>query len=171
MGHRYLGKNINLFLLIVIIISILGFTGVTTYFNQKYEVISNEYRNISKELKGKNLELITAKNELLQLKGTLNQTSTDVGKWDELYTDKVNELETTEVDLASEKAETQRLKNDVQSITNSFNEEKERSERLNTLHKGCELELGDCTHDLAYYSEYKDDFEACEDVCPDWETS
>ena len=127
---RYLGKSINLFLLVLLIISVVSLVGVTSYFSQRYERISIDNSNISMDLTMRTNELAAARNQLTEIKGTLNQTSIDVEKYDELYTEKVDELDSTKSSLTNERDENKKLKSELLSMTDQLADVTEENQGL-----------------------------------------
>jgi chromosome segregation ATPase len=160
MTKRYLGKNINIFLLVIIIISVLSFMGMASYYNKRHESISNDYGNITKEIRMKTNELIATKNELTELKSTLNQTSVDVEKYGELYTEKVSQLEDYRKKIDIETAENSKLKGELLKATNDLALEQKKNNELSIQLKEANDDLSDCKKDLRGC---RDSLEDCDD--------
>lgn len=161
---RYLGKKINIFLLAIIVISLIGIMGMSTYYNTRYEEISNQYKNISNDLKIRTNELITARNQLVQIKGTLNQTSIDVEKYDEIYLEKLSELENTKTSLESEVSQKEKIQKELLETTNLLSAKNQENTQLTNDLGKCRVTLQAARDDL---EDCRDDLDECEDLLPD----
>lgn len=158
MGKQYLGKNINMFLLIIIIISVGSLMGVTSYYNQRYQTIGNEHREQTLIMHNMSTELSITKNELAILQGKFNQTSTDVEKYDELYTEKVQQLQKTSSDLDQTLKDYEKTKADLVATTNSLKQEQTKTVQLQADVNSYKAKLSKC----------EDNLETCQsdlDVC------
>jgi len=148
MSRKYLGKNINMFLLIVIIISVGSLVVVSTYYGQRYETISNDYRNIANKLENESQELIAAKNEIVLLKGNLNETKVDKSKYDELYQGKEAELASLSGDLQDTRTELVSMTNNYVSQKKLATDYKQERDNYKKSLDICEDDLLDCEGDL-----------------------
>ena len=158
MTKRYLGKNINMFLLIIIIISVGSLVGISTYYNQRYQSISNGYKEKEDQLENISEELISTKNELLQLRGQFNQTSTDVEKYDSLYSEKVSELGDLNSQLSKAVKDYEKVKKDLVGKTNELKTEQDTTKALRIEINDYKDDLNSCKSDL---SDCDDELEDC----------
>ncbi|MCB9358305.1 hypothetical protein H6503_00080 [Candidatus Woesearchaeota archaeon] len=158
MAKRYLGRNINMFLIVMIIISIGSLVALSTYYNKRYEVISNDYSSLQESLNGNITELVATKNELVNLRGQFNQTTSDVEKYDSLYSEKVRELDSASSELAITKDRLDDTKSELLSTTNKLREQETKNSEIQTQLTACNQELSDADDDL---DQCYDDLSAC----------
>lgn len=100
----FMKKNVNMALLLVIVMMVLSFTGITTYYQ-------STYRNLSQSYGAKILE-IQQLSQVLNVRGSeLNKTYSelqirvaDKTRFDKLYADLTNEKERLDADLAATRA-------------------------------------------------------------------
>lgn len=123
MGKKYLGRNINMFLVLMLIVCISILVGMSTYYSFRYQIIGTSHNEITKELKNTTTNLENAQMELDQLKKSLAETSTDVQKYDELYLGKVSELDETQDELTKTKSELVKTKAELANVSKSYQDE------------------------------------------------
>lgn len=123
MKKKYLGRNINIFLILIIIVSISSIIGMSTYYGQRYKAISRTHNDMARDLQNTTVLLDSTLSELNQLKNTLSQTSTDIQRYDELYLNKVNELEKTQEELAKKESELTLRNAEIIRISNTLLDE------------------------------------------------
>ena len=157
MTKQYLGKNINLFLIVMLIVSITGIVVMSNYYTQRYEHISAEYRETATELESESRQLIATRNELLQLRSTLNETTTDIQRYDELYLEKVDELNATARQLVEAQDNYDKTRRDLIETTNRLQDEQSKTSNLqgelNQVESDlalCETSLRRCRDELDY---------------------
>ena len=165
-GKKSLKKNINNYLILLLMISIISLFVVSSYFNYRYEAIGNEYRNTSARLLNKTNQLIDAENRLKQIQMTLNQTSIDVEKYDSLYLDKVNELEITQTSLEEKSGENTLLQTEVAQLNTLYTVELKSREKFEADYIKCEADLRRATGDLSICRSVIGE---CEAACPGWD--
>ncbi|MFT4304213.1 MAG: hypothetical protein ACMXYG_06625 [Candidatus Woesearchaeota archaeon] len=137
MANRYIGRNINIFLIIIIIISIGSLVVISTYYNQRYQVISKDYNNLQQNLRSNVTELINTKNELSTLKARLNESSIDIERYEDLYTNTRTELDTTAESLSRTRQELDKTKIELIDSTNKLREEQTRAVNLQSQLNAC----------------------------------
>jgi len=130
MGKKYLGRNINMFLVLMIIVCVGSIVIISTYYNYRYQIISNSHNEIAKDLKNKTKILENTQNELKNLKTTYAQTSTDVKKYDELYLGKVTELESTQEKLTKLKVSYAKSQEELIIKVNALSAEQRKTSNL-----------------------------------------
>ena len=97
----FLGRNINLALIALLLILILAATGVTILYQQGLRQRTTQYENVSSNLSMCQTTLTNYQDVLGQKEVQLNETSQDIRKYDQLYSQKVSELNTTQGQLTS----------------------------------------------------------------------
>jgi chromosome segregation ATPase len=165
MSSRYIGRNINVFLVIILIVSILSLVAISTYYSKRYEMIGNNNRNVSFELRKTQAELIAAKNELTDIKSKFNQTSVDVQKYDEIYKEKESQLQTTQADLQRTSASYETVKKDLVEKTSQLKESQAKASQCEA-----DLKVAEDNYNLykTRYNSCSADLEDCSDFCPAW---
>ncbi len=104
----FMGKKINMFLLMMVILVLIGMGAVSIYFQHSFKVLNTQYDNKT-EILGTCQSELSEKNQALTLaQKSLNSTTTDIRKYDTLYEQKANELETKKTDLAKVQADLNR---------------------------------------------------------------
>lgn len=157
MGKKYLGRNINMFLVLIIIISVGCLVGMSTYYSFRYQIIGNSHNDLVKDLKNKTTILENTQAELNQLKTTLAQTSTDVQKYDELYSGKVTELSNTQKELTNTKSDLTKSKQELVKITNLLKDEQTRTRALEIEVSNLESDLNAAERIIGKCQDYIDD--------------
>jgi chromosome segregation ATPase len=148
MSGRYLGKNINMFLLIIIIISVGSLMVISTYYNERYETISKNNREINEKLKETSTQLIYANNELLHLRGEVDDTLTDAKTSLELYTQKEEELLSATSELKQLRDDFEKAKQELIKQANDLALEKNKNNKLENDIKILENKINTCENDL-----------------------
>ncbi len=105
----FMGKKINLFLLIIIVLILLGFGGVSVYYQYTFKDVNQKYDNISSNLASCKQNLSQTADDLITAVRNLNSTTTDIRKYDVLYEEKAEELESKQTELSNTKAELTRV--------------------------------------------------------------
>jgi chromosome segregation ATPase len=157
MSKRYIGKNINMFLIVIIVISTMSLVAMSTYYNQRYTSISNHNKELADLYNNASRDLNSTLQDLIELQGTFEEKTTDVERYDELYSEKVGELENTQSELTKAKNDYERTRSELIAATNNLREEQ--NER-----RKAEQDLRIC-NDLK--DEYKDERDKCEDELDD----
>jgi chromosome segregation ATPase len=112
----YLGRNVNLALLIIIIGVVVALVGTTVFFQRSLQNRTGAYESTTDQLTQCNVALSNYMGQYSAAQQKVNQTSQDIKKYDQLYEQKVAELketqdtlEVTEKQLAFEKTQKQKL--------------------------------------------------------------
>ncbi len=166
MTKQYLKKNINMFLLVVILICIGSLMAISTYYGQRYRMITENYEEIEGKFENLTLDLTSKSNELTLCRGNLNQTSTDVDKYDSLYSEKVDELEQKGGELSACQNNYENTKKSLVDKTNELKSEQDKNKQILLDLATANEDLDDCK---SLKLDYKGDLNDCEDLCPNWE--
>jgi chromosome segregation ATPase len=169
MGKKYLGRNINMFLILVIIISISSLVGMSTYYGYRYQKISSSHNDMAKDLQNTTALLDSTLSELNQLKNTLSQTSTDIQKYDELYLSKVSQLEKTQNDLSKMQADLNSKNVELITISNTLLNEQRKITLLQSERNELKVDIKNANNKISNCQDCannNDDKSAC-DKCFD----
>lgn len=99
-----MGKKVNLFLLIMIMIVLLGFGGISVYYQYTFKNVNQNLNTISTERDMYKQDLSQTEEALTTALRNLNSTETDIRKYDVLYEQKAGELEEKQDELTDTRA-------------------------------------------------------------------
>ena len=116
-------KNVNVFLMLVILMSVIAFAAATIFYQTTFQDITSESHNISSSYSQCIAQLDNTNQQLKRTSDILNSTEQDIRKYDELYATKTNELEETQDSLTT-------TKSDLAKYTSWYNEQKSRADAL-----------------------------------------
>lgn len=97
----YLGRNVNLALLLIIIGIVIAMVGTTVFFQRGLQNRTTAYESTSTALSSCEVALANYQERYEQAQAKVNETSQDIRKYDQLYEQKVGELQDTQGQLAS----------------------------------------------------------------------
>ena len=109
MASGFMGKKVNLFLLLMIILVLLGFGGVSVYYQYTFKNVNQNFDNISTNLGVCEQSLSQTTDTLMTTIRNLNSTEIDIRKYDALYEQKAQELETKKDELTDTQADLTRV--------------------------------------------------------------
>ncbi|MDD9954258.1 MAG: hypothetical protein OXR66_08050 [Candidatus Woesearchaeota archaeon] len=89
----YLGKNINLTLLVIIIGVVVALVGTTVFFQRGLQSRTTAYEETSGSLDECNAALANYQDLYLEAESQANESAEDIRKYDQLYEQKVGELQ------------------------------------------------------------------------------
>jgi len=101
----FMGKKVNLFLLLMLLLVLLGFGGATVYYQYTFKDVNNKYNTLSTNLGICEQNLSHTTTSLLTTLRNLNSTETDIRKYDLLYEQKAGELKEKADELGDVKAD------------------------------------------------------------------
>jgi peptidoglycan hydrolase CwlO-like protein len=97
---NYLGRNVNLALLVIIIGVVIALVGTTVFFQRGLQNRTNAYETTSLTLSQCQVALTNYQEKYEQAQQKVNETSQDIRKYDDLYEQKTGELKDTQGQLA-----------------------------------------------------------------------
>jgi len=97
----YLGRNVNLALLVIIIGVVVALVGTTVFFQRGLQNRTQEYQTTAGSLSECNVALANYESSLNQAQQKVNETTQDIRKYDQLYEQKTSELKDTQDQLSS----------------------------------------------------------------------
>ena len=109
MSSGFMGKKLNIFLLLMIILILLGMLGVSVYSQNTLKIKKSELENTSTLLGSCQQNLSQTSDVLFNTLKSLNSTATDIRKYDALYEQKAGELDAKKTELANIQAELTRV--------------------------------------------------------------
>ena len=144
----FMGKNINLFLLILVIGVVILLAGASLFFQEN---LKNINKNLKEERSNLNLcktELISKINALNQTLENLNFTKQDISKYGVLYQNKTVELETTQSELSEKSEQLSSATTQLTSTKTELADVKAKYTSENILRQELELEVGSLSQEL-----------------------
>lgn len=109
MPSSFMGKKVNWFLLLMLILVLLGFGGVSVYYQYTFKTVNQEFDDVSSGLSVCEQNLSQTTDALMIAVRNLNSTETDIRKYDVLYEQKAEELETKKDELLDTRADLTRV--------------------------------------------------------------
>lgn len=104
-----MGKKLNIFLLLMIILILLGMLGVSVYYQNTLRTKKTELGNTTTLLGSCQQNLSQTADALFNTLKSLNSTATDIRKYDVLYEQKAGELDKKKEELANTQADLMRV--------------------------------------------------------------
>jgi chromosome segregation ATPase len=96
----YMGRNVNLALLVIIIGVIVALVGTTVFFQRVLENKTDAYEDKAMTLGTCQIQLANYQETASEFQQQANQSAQDVRRYDDLYAQKVAELADAQVQLA-----------------------------------------------------------------------
>jgi chromosome segregation ATPase len=109
MSSEFMGKKLNVFLLLIIIFILLGMLGVSVYYQNTLKNKKNEIESTSGKLSVCEQNVTSMSDILFNTMKSLNSTETDIRKYDTLYEQKAAELEKKKTELSNTQADLTRM--------------------------------------------------------------
>lgn len=97
----YLGRNVNLALLIIIIGVIVALVGTTVFFQKSLQNRTTSYEDTKGTLTECKVALANYQDKYSESQAQVTETAEDIRKYDQLYEQKVGELDDTQGQLLS----------------------------------------------------------------------
>ena len=148
MAQKFLQKNINLFLIFILVIMIGLVVIITMYYESRFEDVSGVYRFLDKNLSTCEVDLANTKNELSKLSTNLNSTESDIRKYDELYVTKANELESAKTNLDNAKSALSLSEKNLQEYKAKYESEKNKADKLIDDNNKLSIEVASLTSEV-----------------------
>ena len=104
----YMGKKVNGFLMIMLIVVLLGMGGLSIYYQRTFKNVNQDYKEISANYQTCQADLKQTSTTLQNTLSNLNSTESDIRKYDTLYEQKSKEVESQKDELATVKASLQK---------------------------------------------------------------
>jgi chromosome segregation ATPase len=106
---EFMGKRVNLFLVLMIMLVLIGFGGVSVYYQYTFKNLNQKFDNVSIDLGLCQQNLSVTTDAFMTAVKSLNSTETDIRKYDTLYEQKAAELEQKKTELSNTQAELTRV--------------------------------------------------------------
>jgi chromosome segregation ATPase len=97
----YLGRNVNLALLVIIIGVVVALVGTTVFFQRSLQNRTGAFETTTETLDQCQTALANYQEQYSRAQAQVNQTSQDIRKYDQLYEQKTGELKETQDTLSS----------------------------------------------------------------------
>lgn len=154
----YLGRNVNLALLLIIIGVVVALVGTTVFFQRGLQNRTEAYQSTSTDLDVCQTTLSNYQDKYLQAQAKVNETSQDIRKYDQLYEQKVGELKDSQTQLldTQKKLDFERLQKE--KFQDFYEDQLKISQQLNITVDSLRDQIDDLKRDL---SQCKADLNAC----------
>ncbi len=128
----YLGRNVNLALLVIIIGVIVALVGTTVFFQRSLQNRTQEYESTTGTLSECQVALANYQDKFTQATQQVNKTAQDIRKYDQLYEQRTGELKDTQTQLdnAQKQSIVERQRGD--SLQTSLTQEMDSNRQLNS---------------------------------------
>ena len=154
----YLGRNVNLALLIIIIGVVVALVGTTVFFQRSLQNRTGDYESTTQTLSQCQVALANYQEKYSDAQEQVNQTSQDIRKYDQLYEQKVVELKETQDNLSTTTKQMLFEKLQKEKFQSFYETERSRAAQLNATVisqantiDNLEDELNECRDDLDQY--------------------
>lgn len=113
----FMQKNVNIFLLVLVLIVALSLAGSSVYFQKNFDKLTGKQEDTSANLSECRADLENYKFNLNKTLRSLTTTTQDIRRYDELYVTKSTELESTKGTLEETQSTLQETKLTLQEET------------------------------------------------------
>ena len=127
----YLGRNVNLALLIIIIGVVVALVGTTVFFQRSLQNRTQEYESTTGTLSDCQTALSNYQGMYSQSLAKVNETTQDIRKYDQLYEQKVGELKDTQSQLQQTQTQLQFEKLQKEKFQQFYEDEASQNAQLN----------------------------------------
>jgi chromosome segregation ATPase len=127
----YLGKNVNLALLVIIIGVIVALVGTTVFFQRSLQNRTGAFEERTETLEQCQVALANYQDQYTEAQQKVNQTALDIRKYDTLYEQKVAELRETQDTLSQTQQQLQFEKLQKEKFQTFYEGEVSQNKQLN----------------------------------------
>lgn len=146
---NYMGRNVNLMLLVIIIGVVVALVGTTVFFQRVLENKTDAYQDTSMTLSQCQVELTNYREVASDAQEQANQSAQDVRKYDEIYEQKVGELADTQSQLGDANRQLAFEKLQKERFQISYEQQLSENRKLNLTIDSLQDKISDLKDDLA----------------------
>jgi chromosome segregation ATPase len=106
----FMQKNVNVFLLLLVLTVAAALAGSSVYYQKTFDKLTGNYDTASDNLSHCTADLENYRFNLNKTLSSLSTTSQDIRRYDELYSTKATELQSTQQNLTQRETELQETK-------------------------------------------------------------
>jgi chromosome segregation ATPase len=161
MAKNFMYKRINIFLLVLMCIIVVGLAGSAIYFQQSFKELSTNYQSVQSNFTTCQNVLDDKEQKLASCVEDLNSTAQDIGKYDTLYEQKVQELQSTKNELQRTDKELKETINELRSTEQEAEDALAEQRRLQDQLQQRKQEIQNLEAEI---DNLEDDLEACQDA-------
>ncbi|MFC1648020.1 hypothetical protein ACFL1B_01035 [Nanoarchaeota archaeon] len=156
MTQNFMYKRVNIFLLILMCLIVIGLAASAVYFQESFKSLNNNYESVLTNFTTCSDVLNVKENKLDACIDDLNSSARDIGVYDTIYDQKVDQLKKTQDELMLTDRE---LKNTKLELANAQSQYQQELQRVTDM----ERQIASLRQDIIRIQEYWDD---CKDsVC------
>ena len=141
----YMQKNVNLLLMLLVVTFIFSLVLLTTLYRQNYKNLSEDYENASRTLDTISQNFTSKIEELQSTTSTLNLTSADKEKLDDLYVTLTADKAALDAELQVVRAELDRQKLVTElnrrRISDATADVSQKEQQIDTMRKNHKIEV------------------------------
>ena len=141
----YMRKNVNLLLMLLVVTFIFSLVLLTTLYRQNYKNLSEDYENASRTLDTISQNFTSKIEELQSTTSTLNLTSADKEKLDDLYVTLTADKAALDAELQVVRAELDRQKLVTElnrrRISDATADVSQKEQQIDTMRKNHKIEV------------------------------
>lgn len=155
----YLGRNVNLTLLVIIIAVVVALVGTTVFFQRSLTDRTSTLEDTSGSLQQCEVALANYQERYSEAEQRVNETAQDIRRYDQLYEQKVSELEDSQDELLKTKKQLEFQELQAEKFKTSYEDQLKENEQLQLSIESKDAriqELNDRINDL------KDELAACQ---------
>ncbi|MFH1064355.1 MAG: hypothetical protein V1729_04705 [Candidatus Woesearchaeota archaeon] len=167
----FMEKNVNVYLLLLILLIAGALAGSSVYYQQNFDGLTDTQDSLSLNLSSCQRDLSEYKFELNKTMRTLNTTTQDIRRYDELYTTKADELKSTQGTLEETTTTLQSTKLSLQEETalknkykQDFNDQLEIAHDLEEQNSILTSQKAQLESEVLQYRQNEDHIDSCIDT-------
>lgn len=156
MTQNFMYKRVNIFLLILMCLIVVGLAGSAIYFQESFKTLNANYDSVLTNFTTCSDVLATKEDKLLSCIEDLNSSAQNIGLYDNLYEQKVEQLQNTQAELELTDQELKQTKLDLSKAQSQYQEQldivTDLQAQITTLEEevdDLEAQLNSCQDDLA----------------------
>jgi len=163
MPQSFMYKRINIFLLILMCLIVVGLAGTAIYFQETFKGLNSNYKGVFSNFTTCTDVLSIKEEKLSSCFDDLNSTARDIGKYDSLYENKVDELKMTQEELLLTDRELKNTKLEVVKAQSLYQQELKKAADLERQIAFLNQQLIDIENTVR---KLNDDLDDCQASCP-----
>jgi chromosome segregation ATPase len=159
---NYLGRNVNLALLVIIIGVIVALVGTTVFFQRGLQNRTQEFETTAEGLNSCQTALANYQTKYTQAELRANETSADIRKYDQLYEQKTGELKDAQGQLSEMTRQRDFEKLQKEKFRTYYEDASRQNAQLNATVVSLNKDLANWKDK---YDDLKDDYNALKASC------
>lgn len=155
----YLGRNVNLALLVIIIGVVVALVGTTVFFQRSLQNRTSAYEDTTSTLGQCQVALTNYQERYSEALADVNATAQDIRKYDQLYEQKVGELKDSQSQLLSTQKQLEFERLQKQQFQGLYESEQRKANQLSEQIESKDEEIRQLRNRI---DNLEEDLDACE---------